>query len=391
MRAFALTVAATVLLLAGGCRRPAAVGREGRLEPAGNVLLTARGGDPVSIRSERTLRTGDVVEVSDGSATVVLPDGGSLELRPRTVVAFDKGPELRSGDLLVVTERAPQIVRAAGSSARAEGAVRLAQSLSLRVATYTGSASLESGGRSIDVPALRQVAVPALGVLPGGANPIALAREDPWDKRFLGDVLDALDPLESLSHGFTGQVLPTDGRTAGFYRTLVPQLDAEPAFQQATVEQLREPGEVLVGATIALLGRRGSFGERLAGAATFRAEGAPWALVARDQDVPSFDTLRRAVEDAVGRAPLQFAAAAEVPPAARDASPTASAGRRPRSAPAPTPTTSPPPPAPSPSEPAPSPPPRSDPPPPPPDNPGVLRPIVDPVVALLDGLLGGGR
>ena len=43
----------------------------------------------------------------------------------RTIVAFDNGPELRSGDLLVLAARGPQLVRSAGSDVHAAGTVRM--------------------------------------------------------------------------------------------------------------------------------------------------------------------------------------------------------------------------------------------------------------------------
>jgi hypothetical protein len=390
LRAVALTLVATMVALAGGCRKQPAIGEEGRLEPGGNVLLSGRGGDPISITSQRTLRRGDVVEVSDGSASVALPSGATLELRPRTIVVFDKGPELRNGDLLVVAQRGPQVVRAAGSDVRASGATRLTQSLSLRVASYAGKASIESGGRSIDVPALRQVGVPAVGVVPGAPSPLVLAREDPWDKRFLGNVMANIDALESLSRGFTSQAV--GGRSVGFYRSLIPALDPQSAFQQAYVDQLREPGEVLLGSMIALLGRRSTFADRLAAAAAFRADGAPWALVALDQDVPSFEVLRNNLATAIDRTVLQLAAAAPPPvtvPAPTTTVKRTTSGRTPATS-APAPTT----PSPAPTT-APTTPTTTTPPPavapPPTQPPGLLSPIVDPVVNLLNGLLGGGR
>jgi hypothetical protein len=385
-RGLAALVVIALVVGSGGCRNQTEVGAEGRLEPSGTVLLTSRGGDPVSLRAQRTLRAGDVVEVSDGGATVALPTGATLELRPRSVVVFDNGPELRNGDLLVLAQRGPQVVRSAGSSVEAKGgAVRLTQTLSLRVASYSGPAArIESAGHGVDVPPLREVAVPALGVVPGAPSPMALAADDPWDKRFLPDVVANLDVLEQVSHGFPGQVGPLQGRSVGFYRTLVPALDPESAFQQAYVDQVKDPGDVLVGSLVALLGRKGAFADRLAAAAEFRAEGAPWALVAKDQDVPSFDVLRHAIDDAINQNDDLNQLAA--PPASTPTTVPRSGGRTtPTTAPTTPTTTQTSPPPTSPTTP-PSTPPGEQ---PPPETPGLLDPVVDPVAALLDGLLGG--
>jgi hypothetical protein len=395
-RALALGVVATLVLLGAGCRKQVPVGQEGRLEPSGNVLLTGRGGDPVSLRSPRTLRAGDVVEVSDGTANVSLPNGASLELRPRAVVSFDRGPEVRTGEVLVMARPGPQVVRSAGSEVSFDGVGRLTQTLALRVATYNGTATVRSGGTAIDVPPLRQVALPAVGVVPGAPSPMELGTDDIWDRRFLGDVLDAMDDLEARAKGFTAQtLLMKEGRSVGFYRQIIPALDPEPAFQESYVKQLNDPGEVLLATSIAVQGRRGTFAERLDGARAFRADGAPWALVAKDQEVPSLDALARNVDGTINEAALKF------PPTPPPTVPTAqvtptSAPPRPRDPSTPTsqpPTTSPSePPTTGPSQPPSTTPPQQPPPveTPTDPNPGLLNGVVDPVVTLLDGLLGGG-
>jgi len=406
-----IVVTAAVTALVPGCRGGAKVEGEGRLDPNGRVVLT-RDDQPATVSSSRSLVTGDVVEVGDGTAKVTLPGGDMLELRPRSILAFNRGPELRSGNVLVTAAGARRTVRAAGSQVDALGATRIDVTLALRVVAYGGRAVVRSGGRTLEVPALREASVPVIGVL-RGPRPLAIDRADPWDRRFLGDAAAKEPDLESRARGFTGQVASRNANSLFYYRSVLPGLSGEPAFRQADVDHLGraavidavEPvsterfraGDVLLGAAIALQGRRGTFAERLAGATAFRSEGASWALVGLDQQVPSIDGLLRLVDGAVNVAPLELAApgswssapAVAEPAPARPTSTTvpprapSTTTTRP-TRPAPVPTTTLPPPLPQ---------QRAQQTPPPlvlPIDP-LLDAVVDPIVKLLNDLLGTGR
>lgn len=396
-----LATVVTVVGLMAACNRSNVQG-EGRLDPEGRVLLT-RNEKPSTVSRSRSLMTGDTIEVAEGTAKLTLPGGDVLELRNRSVMVLDRGPDLRSGTVLVTTAGPSRTLRAVGSQVDVSGAVRLDVTLALRVAVFSGYAVVKSGGRTFDVSSLREASVPVVGVLE--ARPLTINRDDAWDQRFLGDAALKEPDLESRARGFTGQVAFTDARSADYYRNLLPGLGAEPAFQQDDVERLGRPpgtqqgerlraGEVLLGAAIALQGRRATFADRLDRAATFRAEGASWALVALDQQVPSIDGLLRLIDEAVNVAPLELAApnspapavAVVEPPPARPTSTTAIPRRRVTTTttarpvrPAPTTTTLPPPQ-------------------PRPTEPGtivlpvdpVLDALTDPVVDLLNNLLGSG-
>jgi len=301
-----------------GCNRTGKVRGEGRLEPAGRVLLTHVGHQAGTVDGSRTLEDGDVIELVEGAAKVTLPAGEVLELRPRSVMFFSRGPELRTGDLLVSSSGSSGssgTIRAAGSDVVVTGAARITVAPGLRVVTYQGAASLRSGGRVLVVPALRSAEVQLIGLLPGRPSPLVLDRADPWVGRFLGEAADTEAALESRSRGFTGQVNQVDAASAAFYRALLPGLSSQSDFQPDAVDRLvrAQPeaagaGEALVGSAIAIEGRRGTFTERLAGAAAFRGEGATWAVVAVDQQVPSLKALLRLVDGAVNAAPLELAA-----------------------------------------------------------------------------------
>jgi len=370
----------------------------------------------VTVNRSRSLVTGDVIEVGDGNAKVTLPGGDILELRPRSILVLNRGPELRSGNVLVTTAGSPRTVRAAGSQVDALGATRIDVTLALRVVAYAGRAVVRSGSRTVEVPALREASAPVVGVL-RGPRPMAIDGADVWDQRFLGDAAAKESDLESRALGFTGQVSRANADSVAYYRSVLSGLNAQQEFRQADVDRLGrtaidtvEPaatqrfraGDVLVGAAIALQGRRGTFAERLSGAAAFRAEGASWALVSLDEQVPSIDALVRLVDSAVNIAPLELAApgarttnpVVEPPPARvtiMTPTPPIPRAKATTSTTAPTtktttPTTTP----------LPLPPEQQQP--PPPSRPALLLPVdplldatVDPVVKLLNDLLGSGR
>jgi hypothetical protein len=387
---------------------------EGRLDPDGRVLVT-RDDQATTVTGSRSLVTGDRVEVTDGNAKITLPGGDVLEVRPRSILVFDEGPDLRSGNVLITAAGPPRPVRAAGSQVDAIGATRIDATLALRVVSYGGQAVIRSGGLTLEVPALREASVPAVGVL-RGTRPLAIDRNDAWDQRLLGDAASKEADLESRARGFTGQVGATNARSLGYYRNLLPGLDRELSFQQDDVDRLGRAietanpaagrfraGDVLLGAAVALQGRRGAFADRLDGAAAFRAEGASWALIALDQQVPSIDGLLSLVDGAVNVAPLELAAPGSPAAVAAAATPQAPAPR-PTSTPtttrpgarASTPTTRPTRPAsPTTSTTLPSPPQL---PPPEETRPNLLVPLdplldstLDPVANLLNDLLGNGR
>lgn len=315
-----LVAVVSVSALMSACNRTKVEG-EGRLDPDGRVLLT-RGDKPLTVSRPRSLAPGDTLEVAEGTAKLTLPGGDVVEMRPRSVLVLDRGPDLRSGTVLVTTVGAPRTLRAAGSQVDASGAVRLDVTLALRVAVFGGYAVVRSGGRTFGVSALREASVPVVGVLE--ARPLTISRNDAWDQRFLEDAAVKEPDLESRARSFSGQVAADDAGSVAYYRNLLPGLGAEQSFGQDDVDRLGRPpgtqpgdrlraGEVLLGAAIALQGKRASFAERLDRAATFRAEGASWALVALDQQVPSIDGLLGLVDAATNAAPLELAAPSTPP------------------------------------------------------------------------------
>lgn len=353
---------------------------EARLDADGTVFV-AHAGEPYSrVDGGRTLRRGDQVKVERGSARVVTAKGSTLELRPGTHLRMAGTPELVAGHLLVTAAGVTDVTMG-DARFRTQGVSHLARRLAMSVASYTGTATIRSVGRTLEVPALREATVPALGLLPAKPAPLQYDEDDGWDRRFLSPAIEFGDQLAARSRGLEAQVPAGEGRTAGFYRTLLPSLEREVALD-VLLDTTRPTGETLVGAAIASMGDApGNFATRWRSTFAFRDDGAHWGLVALDQQAMSA-RLSSALDEALGRSPTVFATTA----GDRDL-PVTPAGPTPPGATAPPVT-----PGPTGPRPPDEPPPLVDLPDPLPDDPlptgGILDPVVDTVVDVVGGLLG---
>jgi hypothetical protein len=309
-RWIALGLVVGVLAAGAGCSRDGLRPGEARLTFSGRVLLGEDGKALKPVTGDRRIHDGDRVKVVAGEARIATASGVVYELR-ETDFRLAPAPTLAMGELLVQSPRREVRVRAAGSEVLVRGTARLARSLALTAGVYEGRAVLRSGGRDFTLPALRQAAVPAIGVLPTAAAPVAYDDGDAWDRRFLGAAMAFGRELEARSRAFTPNVPRGEGRTPGFYRLLLPELERESGFTASMLTPSRPPGETLVGATLAVSGESGAFAERWRRVFGFRDEGAPWGLVALDQGVSdAADPVLRRLDTAIGRAPLQFAVGA---------------------------------------------------------------------------------
>lgn len=308
-RATALVLATALLVAGGGCSRDDVKPGGARLDVVrGSRVMAGEAGETLrAVRGSVTLRRGARVEVADGAATLTLSGRSVLELRTGSEVELRSPVFLEQGDLLVSAEGRPVTISAGGSRVVVPGAARLSRELAVSAASYAGVTTLRSAGRSLKVPALRQAAIPSLGVLPADPQPLVYDARDPWDRRYLGAAIDLGEELEAKSRGFTLSLGRNEGFTAGFFRLLLPALEQEPAFGPALLAERRDPGETLVGATIAVSSERGSFTERWESVFSFRDEGAAWGLVALDQGVTDSSKLMGSLDAAIGRAPLAFA------------------------------------------------------------------------------------
>ncbi|MFZ6003952.1 MAG: hypothetical protein ACOYXM_08475 [Actinomycetota bacterium] len=307
------------VVLAVAALAPAACGRdepdegEARLEVDGQAIVERRDGAEEVIDGETTLKQGDRVELSEGVGRLVMRDGVRMELREgiddaaNSMLLMGTTPVLEAGDLLVAAPKTSAVSAAGTDVVIRSGAARVSRSLGVGVSAYDGVVHLDSAGLERDIPALREMMVPALGRPPRAPRPLRYQAEDPWDRRFLGEAIELGRTLEALANGYTVNLNRGEGRTPGFFRVVLPQLEEQPEFGASLIDIERAPGETLIGAAIAVLGRQGSFVERWNSTFGFREEGAEWGLVALDQEV-SGTPLLGAIEEAVSFSPLTFAA-----------------------------------------------------------------------------------
>lgn len=370
---------------------------EARLEVEGQAIVERSDGDREAVRGGANLRSGDRVEVTAGIGRLLLGDGTRMELRAGlddagdSMVVIGRVPELEAGEVLVAAPERSSVEAAGTTVAVEEGAARITRALGVGVRAYDGAVHLDSAGQARAIPALREMLVPALGRPPQSPRPLEYDAADPWDRRFLGDAMALGERLEALAEGYTRNLDPGEGRTPGFFRTVLPGLDDEPAFTGELIDLERPPGETLIGAAISELGKRGEFPERWGAVFGFRDQGAAWGLVALDQAV-SGDPLLGTIEQAVSSSPLAFAAPATTAPPLDGAGTPTPAPTAPSASgsPSPPPTASARPPATT-VPPATTAPPTSAPPPttdPAPLEP-VLGPVLEPVVGLVGGLVNG--
>ncbi|HET7490129.1 MAG TPA: hypothetical protein VFJ85_19555 [Acidimicrobiales bacterium] len=397
MRRAPLAVLLAILVVAAaGCSRDDThIGRvEVSVDRGSRVLAAGRGEALQVLTGRHRLARGAQLKVLSGSATVKVGDA-TLEVRSGSEVDLGDPVRLVAKDLLVTSGAIPLRVRVADSEVSVDGVARLTRDLAVSAATYKGTTTVRSAARALRVPALRQVDVPSLGVLPATPEALNYSTSDAWDRRYLSTAMELSDQLESRSKGFTRLLRPGEGRTPGFYRLLLPALENQPAFDEALLDD-RPPGDTLVGAAIVVNGTRGSFAERWEGVFGFRAEGATWGLVAVDQGLDAVGGLVGSLDKAIGAHDYGFEQASARP-----------AVSPPAPAVAPVDTTPPPPatPAKPPATPTTTPP-RSTPPTtapplvtlptippliesPPADQPGLLTPLLTTVTNTVDTTLGG--
>jgi hypothetical protein len=275
---------------------------EARLKiSSGRAQVAAAGEDYRSAHSDQRLHRGERVRVIQGLAEVEFSDDRVLELRAGSEVQVLAQPEVLAGDVLATAKDTQLIVNGGNAEARVRrGAAHVTRGLAATAASYTGGLVLSSAGRELTVPALRQAAVPGPGLVPAAPTPLDYKADNPWDVRFLGEAIELGDELQARSQGFTAQLGEDEGRTAGFYRQLVPALERESAFNQELLAPTTTPGDTLVGAAITVEGKERSFADRWQSVFAFRNEGARWGLVALDQRV-SRGPLLTQVDEALGR------------------------------------------------------------------------------------------
>ena len=98
----------------------------------------------------------------------------------------------------------------------------MTRGLATLAASYTGTVDVDSAGRQLSVPALRQVGVPGPGLVTS-LVPLDYRADNPWDRRYLGDSIELGEELQARSQGFTNQLGPGEGsRMPLVWRPLSP-------------------------------------------------------------------------------------------------------------------------------------------------------------------------
>jgi hypothetical protein len=302
-RAFALAAVAVVAALAPACSRGGGDDDGFRLVVDGGAVVEGSDVDA----GDHTVHAGDEIQLTEGTAVLELPGDRSLLLRAgvddrddSVVVAGDE-PEIVAGDAVVIAGDETTF-RVGDVDARVrDGSARVQRSLSVTIAVYEGAAEVRAAGREFDggLPALRQLSVPATGVLPREAVPLVYDEvdTDPWDLRFIGDAIDLGARIDRKEIGF--QLAPSARADTALLERVLPPL----AGSGRNVADL-SPWEALVGGAIAV--EAGGV-DRWDAVFSFRGAGAKWGLVALDQRVTR-DALLGRIDDAIRRAPLLFAA-----------------------------------------------------------------------------------
>jgi hypothetical protein len=270
---------------------------QARLEVDGSATVATADGATEVVTDGVTLEFGDVVVVDEGTATLELAAGQRYELRAGDVdseVEIGAPPTLLAGDALLAAGF-PVAMTYETTTVSAQGAVKLRAGVPAAHA-YAGRARISGAGDLEELKGLRQV------VLTPSATPEPLEYDanDPWDREHLGDAIAFGRRLEALARGISGDLAGGTTRSAGYYESAIPALADEREFAADLVGD-RPPGETLVGASIAVQGRIGTFRERWEAVFAFRDAGAAWGLVALDQGVssaPVLDTIELAIADA---------------------------------------------------------------------------------------------
>lgn len=380
---------------------------EGTLRAHGDVGLQRAGQQAVLDGRPVRLRAGDVVSVHHGDAKVALPGGGKLELRDGSTVRFHSGAALETGDLLVESGTSPVRIDAGVGEVVVDGAARVEHELAAGIGVYKGKATLRSG-RTVNVPWLRQVTVPSVGVAPD-PQPLRVDSSDPWDQRFLGTAIDLTSELDGQTRYVNANAPAGAGETAAFYRRTLRPLATTASFDDYLLRSVvpdgsaPAPGDAFVAASIAL-SAPAPFPERWKAIFDLRSRGAQWGIVVLDQRADPAAVLAL-VGGSVNESALAPSPAAPVDGAPSGAGPTVFAGTRPLPLPSgvtpspviapttsttrtrattvpsrPKPTSPPSTVLPAPPSPVPTVPPSQDP----------IAPTVDPLVGIAQSLLGAG-
>lgn len=275
----AVLAAAVVSLLVTGTDPASA---DTILRGSRDVLLVAPTGRTSTPVDGTRIPRGAVVRTGAQGAAELVTAGRQVLLAGRTSVAVLDGVRQRldRGQLLIDVRRGPRLDLAsqAGTVQTRPGAVvRVERGALLRMAVFTGRASLQAAGRSLvlQVPVLHQVQATYAG-LPGRPTALALT-DDSWEQRVALPLVTADLQLRALAQGLDGPL----GRTV---------LTAAPAALRATTVAAVDPagvGEQALRVALSQAGHRsGTVVEHLRTVQRDRTDGGSWGVVAALADAP---------------------------------------------------------------------------------------------------------
>ncbi len=258
---------------------------EARLESRGIVEVAVDGLSFVRAEGSQILGHDDRVRVLDGTARLELPNSSMAELRAGSAVAIADGGDaalvLEAGDLLVEAPRDAVEVDGGTALISVVGSAKLRRGASLVAGVYDGNVMLMRDSNNFAVPRFRQAAVVGTGLLPDAPEPLALSRNDEWDRRMLPEVLELDTQLGALGQNFESSLPAGAEVTPELYATMVP--DAAGAVTQPLLAG-RAPAEKLIGLVLVGLDK-GDLKARVDRVFGFRSAGASWGLVAADRNL----------------------------------------------------------------------------------------------------------
>lgn len=238
------------------------------------VVLAARGGSGPATPGQR-LQAGDSVRTGAAGEAVLGRAGRRLLLGPDTLARVDSGSTatLVRGTAFVDRRRGPALRLTAGEVMLRTGrdaVARVERGYALRIGVFDGTANVRTRtGRGLDVTALHQVIVSARG-LPSAPAPLALVG-DRWERALAPDLITSNTTLTQLAVGLD------TGASGGQLAAAVPA-----SFTQATSPTAGEPpSEVVLPLAITRVSRaKGPEPARYGFVRALRADGGSWGVVA---------------------------------------------------------------------------------------------------------------
>ncbi|MDQ4024371.1 MAG: hypothetical protein M3217_02605 [Actinomycetota bacterium] len=249
----------------------------------GRVVIL-RAGETIEVEDETSLKPRDVVQTqSSGEALVRLEGDRLLTLAANSAIRIRdaRSVESQTGSVLADAGDAIEVQFSSFTASSSSGTIRIDRGVSAtRVASYRGSVTVGAPGEErLQIRSLFE-AVPSANAVPSAPAPYDLDSGDPWDRRYLEDVVELQEELDQLTGGLRAQI----GRQRpglGYFSTLAGGKDV--GFMRPYLK--RSPVDLLVGFTIASNDSRRPLAASLREAFSLYGRGAEWAVAAAIMDV----------------------------------------------------------------------------------------------------------